>query len=121
MQKCKKGGSAASCGVHDDISACRMRIEPGDDGEYRQLGLPVTSAMKSLTATVNSTLDSIIYDGTWADHVGKVENLGLVSKDDMSQNYVGLPEDTTQLVLAVSSKKLRAPKAEGIPYDKGQR
>lgn len=39
MQKCKKGGSAASCGVHDDISACRMRIEPGDDGEYRQRGL----------------------------------------------------------------------------------
>ena len=35
----KRGGSAASCGVHDDISACRMRIEPGDDGEYRQLGL----------------------------------------------------------------------------------
>lgn len=84
-------------------------------------GMTVTSAMKSLTATVNSTLDSIIYDGTWADHVGKVENLGLVSKDDMSQNYVGLPEDTTQLVLAVSSKKSRAPKAEGIPYDKGQR
>lgn len=83
--------------------------------------MTVTSAMKSLTATVNSTLDSIIYDGTWADHVGKVENLGLVSKDDMSQNYVGLPEDTTQLVLAVSSKKSRAPKAEGIPYDKGQR
>lgn len=84
-------------------------------------GMTVTSAMKSLTATVNSTLDSIIYDGTWADHVGKVENLGLVSKDDMSQNYVGLPEDTTQLVLSVSSKKSRAPKAEGIPYDKGQR
>ena len=84
-------------------------------------GMTVTSAMKSLTATVNSTLDSIIYDGTWADHVGKVENLGLVSKDDMSQNYVGLPEDTTQLVLAVSSKKSRVPKAEGIPYDKGQR
>nr|WP_142411877.1 BMP family ABC transporter substrate-binding protein [Clostridium sp. Marseille-P7770] len=84
-------------------------------------GMTVTSAMKSLTATVNSTLDSIIYDGTWADHVGKVENLGLVSKDDMSQNYVGLPEDTTQLVLAVSSKKSRASKAEGIPYDKGQR
>ena len=25
-----------------------------------------------------------------------MENLGLVSKDDMSLNYVGLPEDTTQ-------------------------
>ena len=59
-------------------------------------GMTITSAMKSLTATVNSMLDSIIYDGTWEEHVGKVENLGLVSKDDMSLNYVGLPEDTTQ-------------------------
>ena len=59
-------------------------------------GMTVTSAMKSLTATVNSMLDAIIYDGTWSEHVGKVENLGLVSKDDMSLNYVGLPEDTTQ-------------------------
>ena len=86
-------------------------------------GMTVTSAMKSLTATVNARLDSIIFDGTWKDHVGQVD-------------YVGLPEDTTQwnknfgvndyqhislLVLAVSSKKSRAPKAEGIPYDKGQR
>ena len=59
-------------------------------------GMTITSAMKSLTATVNSTLDSIIFDGTWNKHVGKVENLGLISKDDMSLNYVGLPEDTTQ-------------------------
>lgn len=59
-------------------------------------GTTITSAMKSLTATVNSMLDSIIYDGTWDEHVGKVENLGLVSKDDMSLNYVGLSEDTTQ-------------------------
>lgn len=59
-------------------------------------GMTVTSAMKSLTATVNARLDSIIFDGTWKDHVGKVENLGLISKDDMSKNYVGLPEDTTQ-------------------------
>ena len=59
-------------------------------------GMTVTSAMKSLTATINTMLSSIIYDGTWKEHVGKVENLGLVSKDDMSLNYVGLPEDTTQ-------------------------
>ncbi len=58
--------------------------------------MTVTSAMKSLTATVNARLDSIIFDGTWKDHVGQVENLGLVSKDDMSKNYVGFPEDTTQ-------------------------
>ena len=59
-------------------------------------GMTVTSAMKSLTATVNSMLDSIIFDNTWDQHVGQVENLGLISKDDMSLNYVGLPEDTTQ-------------------------
>lgn len=33
----------------------------------------------------------------------------------------GLPYIISLLVLAVSSKKSRAPKAEGIPYDKGQR
>lgn len=59
-------------------------------------GMTVTSAMKSLTATVNAMLDSIIFDGTWEEHAGKVENLGLVSKDDMDKNYVGLPLDTTQ-------------------------
>lgn len=59
-------------------------------------GMTLTSAMKSLTATINTILESIIYDGTWSEHVGQVENLGLVSKDDMSLNYVGLPEDTTQ-------------------------
>lgn len=59
-------------------------------------GMTVTSAMKSLTATINAMLDSIIKDGTWDERVGKIENLGLVSGDDMSLNYVALPEDTTQ-------------------------
>ena len=59
-------------------------------------GMTVTSAMKSLTATVNAMLDSIIFDGTWELLVGQIENLGLVSGTDMSVNYVGLPEDTTQ-------------------------
>ena len=35
--------------------------------------------------------------------------------------YKMLPYIIFLLVLAVSSKKSRAPKAEGIPYDKGQR
>lgn len=39
--------------------------------------MTVTSAMKSLTATVNARLDSIIFDGTWKDHVGQVENFGV--------------------------------------------
>lgn len=59
-------------------------------------GMTVTSAMKGLGATVKAMLDSIIVDGTWEEHVGKIENLGLVSGTDTSVNYVGLPEDTTR-------------------------
>ncbi|MDD2978997.1 MAG: BMP family ABC transporter substrate-binding protein [Hespellia sp.] len=59
-------------------------------------GMTVTSAMKSLTATVNAMLDAIIRTDTWEEHVGKIESLGLVSGEDMSLNYVGLPEESTQ-------------------------
>ena len=52
--------------------------------------------MKGLGATVKAMLDSIIVTNTWEEHVGKIENLGLVSGTDMDVNYVGLPEDTTQ-------------------------
>ena len=59
-------------------------------------GMTVTSALKSLRATVYTILDSIIFSNTWDQHVGKIENLGLVSGDDTSLNYVGLPEETTK-------------------------
>ncbi|MBD5162867.1 MAG: BMP family ABC transporter substrate-binding protein [Oscillibacter sp.] len=56
--------------------------------------MTVTSAMKGLDATVNMVLTDI-KDGKWADHVGKIESLGLIS-DDPAQNYVQLPRATTQ-------------------------
>ena len=59
-------------------------------------GMTVTSAMKSLTATIYAMLDAIIIDNTWEEHVGKIENLGLVSGTETEKNFVGLPEDTTQ-------------------------
>lgn len=58
--------------------------------------MTVTSAVKGLGATVKAMLDSILVTDTWEEHVGKIENLGLVSGTDMSLNYVGLPEETTQ-------------------------
>ncbi len=58
--------------------------------------MTVTSALKSLRSTVYAVLDSIIIDNTWDQHVGKIENLGLVSGTDASLNFVGLPEDSTQ-------------------------
>lgn len=57
-------------------------------------GMTVTSAMKGLDATVNMVLTDI-KDGKWSEHVGKIENLGLVS-DDPAENYVQLPRATTQ-------------------------
>lgn len=59
-------------------------------------GMTVTSAMKGLTATIYAMLDAIMVTDTWDEHVGQIENLGLVSGTDMSLNYVGLPEESTQ-------------------------
>ena len=62
------------------------------DGLYGD-GICVTSAMKGLAATVNSTLTDL-FAGKWDSYAGKIENLGLVSGDDPSLNYVQLPTDT---------------------------
>ena len=62
------------------------------DGMFES-GMTVTSAMKGLQATVN-TLLSAIRDGQWDSYAGKISNLGLVSADDMSLNYVGLADST---------------------------
>ena len=62
------------------------------DGMFEK-GMTVTSAMKGLQATVN-TLLTAIKDGSWDTYAGKILNLGLVSADDMSLNYVGLADST---------------------------
>lgn len=63
------------------------------EAQYGVPGMCITSAMKGLSATVNATLSDIVA-GKWADHSTKVENLGIVSGDDVSLNYVALPTDT---------------------------
>ncbi len=55
--------------------------------------LCVTSAMKGLGATVQSTLTDL-FAGNWDNYSGKIENLGIVSGTDTSANYVQLPTDT---------------------------
>ena len=62
------------------------------DGMFES-GMTVTSAMKGLQATVQ-TLLSAIRDGQWDAYAGQIQNLGLVSADDMSLNYVGLADST---------------------------
>ena len=57
-------------------------------------GMTVTSAMKGLAPTTIDTLTDVVINGNWANYVGKIENLGLVSGDDASLNYVQIPETT---------------------------
>ena len=78
----KTGGKLI--GVDTDQSA--IINEYADD-------LTITSAMKSLTTSVQ-TLLSAIKDGKWDDYAVKSENLGLVSENS-EENFVQLPADTT--------------------------
>ena len=56
--------------------------------------MTITSAMKGLAPTVANMLTAI-KEGKWEEHVGKIENLGLVSENP-EDNYVQLPLETTQ-------------------------
>ena len=62
--------------------------------EYKEL--TVTSAMKGLYPATYDALTDIILNGKWADYVGKIETLGLVSGDDPEANYVQIPMESTQ-------------------------
>lgn len=56
--------------------------------------MAVTSAVKGLSVTVLEVLDAIILKDQWETYAGKAEVLGLVSGEDLSRNYVGLPDST---------------------------
>ncbi|MCR5403812.1 MAG: BMP family ABC transporter substrate-binding protein [Butyrivibrio sp.] len=84
------------------------------DGDYGE-GMTITSAMKGLQATVNTVL-SAIRDGKWDSYAGQVQNLGLVSADDLSLNYVGLADSTVynDTFTVDDYKKLVADMANGV-------
>ena len=67
------------------------------DAAYGE-GMTVTSAMKGLAPTTIDTLVDVVINGNWANYAGKIDTLGLISGDDASLNYVGIPTATTQFV-----------------------
>ena len=88
VEAAKKVEGAKVIGVDVDQAA----IIAGLGGE----GMTVTSAMKGLAATVKATLGDIILNGNWDAYSGKVANLGLVSGDDPTANFVQIPMESTQ-------------------------
>jgi basic membrane protein A len=83
------------------------------DGMFGK-GMTITSAQKGLQATVN-TLLSAIRDGQWDSFAGQIQNLGLVSADDLSLNYVSLADSTvwTDTFTADDYKQLVADMVNG--------
>jgi len=65
------------------------------DRDYGE-GMTVTSAMKGLAPATIDTLVDVVIKGNWDNYKGKIDTLGLVSGDDASLNYVGIPVATTQ-------------------------
>ena len=64
------------------------------DATYGE-GMVVTSAMKGLAPTVKDTLKDVIENGNWAAYGAQISNLGLVSAEDPTLNYVQIPMETT--------------------------
>ena len=67
--------------------------KPVIDGLYGE-GITITSAMKGLHPTTVDTLRDVCLNDNWAKYAGQIANLGLVSGDDASLNYVQLSETT---------------------------
>ena len=83
-EACAKVPGAKLIGVDVDQA-------PSIDGAYGE-GLTLTSAMKGLTAVINTLLGETIA-GNFSEYGGKAEALGLVSEDPEA-NYVGIAPST---------------------------
>jgi simple sugar transport system permease protein len=82
-------------------------------GNWKPLGIAFGSLLFGLLKCIGATYSSLDING---DGVFALKELGLPI-----YFYNIIPYVVVLLVLAFTSKKSRAPKAEGIPYDKGQR
>lgn len=82
-------------------------------GNWKPLGIAVGSLLFGLLKCIGATYSSLDING---DGIYALKDLGLPI-----YFYNMIPYVVVLLVLAFTSKKSRAPKAEGIPYDKGQR
>lgn len=86
--------SAAEAAVKTDGKVIGVDSDQAPVIDANKEGLTVTSAMKGLSATVNTTLDGI-RDGKWSEFAGKIDNLGMVSENP-EENFVQLPMESTQ-------------------------
>ena len=87
-------------------------------GNWKPGNIVLVSFLFGLLKCISATFDSIDING---DGIFALKQLSDNSAFFSPYLYKILPFLATLIVLAFTSKKSRAPKAEGIPYDKGMR
>ena len=96
----KKVNGAKVIGVDVDQAGVIAKYAAGEVADQATIdgfkALTVTSAMKGLYPATFDTLTDVIVKGNWDNYKGKIQNLGLVSGDDPTLNYVQIPMESTQ-------------------------
>ena len=106
--------ATANCSSNGDVAGFGfLALAVMIFGNWRPLNIAGASLLFGLFKCIAAAYSSIDING---DGVYWLAEIGI-----SSHLYRMLPYIITQLVLAFTSKKSRAPKAEGIPYDKARR
>ena len=106
--------TTANCSSNGDVAGFGfLALAVMIFGNWRPLNIAGASLLFGLFKCIAAAYSSIDING---DGVYWLAEIGI-----SSHLYRMLPYIITMLVLAFTSKKSRAPKAEGIPYDKARR
>ena len=106
--------TTANCTANGDVAGFGfLALAVMIFGNWKPLNIAMASLLFGLFKCVAAAYSTIDING---DGVFWLAELGI-----SSHLYRMLPYLVTLIVLAFTSKKSRAPKAEGIPYDKGSR
>jgi simple sugar transport system permease protein len=106
--------TTANCTANGDVAGFGfLALAVMIFGNWKPLNIAMASLLFGLFKCISAAYTTIDING---DGVYMLTQLGI-----SSHLYRMLPYIVTLAVLAFTSKKSRAPKAEGIPYDKGKR
>ena len=106
--------TTANCTANGDVAGFGfLALAVMIFGNWKPLNIAGASLLFGLFKCIAAAYSSIDLNG---DGVFTLANIGI-----SSHLYRMLPYLVTLAVLAFTSKKSRAPKAEGLPYDKGRR
>ena len=106
--------TTANCTANGDVAGFGfLALAVMIFGNWKPLNIAAASLLFGLFKCIAAAYSTLDING---DGIYKLAELGI-----SSHLYRMLPYLVTLVVLAFTSKKSRAPKAEGIPYDKGTR